>query len=756
MANSITATPNNVLITDTGKTFYGTAVKNSQIDNYSLEGANDTIIGEGGNLNVTGGQNPFTGAWDTNSSIYLNSLFNAPITGVTDKITLDGSHNTLSNATPQPGTNIEPIQGSTITFKVVGAGGYNSVDLENLSNSTVNLTVGTSEPFPYGADGHNTVEVNNSGGTTTASVTGPNNDVTLNGDATNTVKFSNAGNTLTIGGQFGGNTYDDDLFGFVSKVTLVGGYNTVNGGDENFTINGAWATGGNNTVSLGDGNNNITLGGAGNSVSVWGGNNNIDAGGDGAYVQILGVDGENLKAFSDTGEYPNFGPDDAAVPASPTDTVTIRGAGDEVDATYENVIILGSGVTDGATIDVGDGNNIIVLGGDGHNQVSVGNGANSINATGSNSYYELGKSSNNGITLGDYNGVAGDGNTISADGGGLDTVQLGDDTNSHVSLNAAGGSVTGTATTGRTFVSQNGPLGVTVNLNGGTGTISLGDGNDTVTANGASTYITLGNGKDTVIANGKNDGIVVGNGVGTTITANGSGDHFSIGNGSDTVTANGNNDIFKFGSGTYNVYAGGNGDVGTFGTSSGANVLPAGNVSLDAEGSGDSWTLTEASTSTVTATLGSRDSLSQTNGTLNATLIGDGDTLSLIGTNSIGTTVANIGDGETINFSGNAGGTVTLNPASQTDTLTFTGTSDKYTGNINVSGLNSSDALTFADIWGYTNGNGALNHITNNTQLIADLTTGAGGTEVLKLQGGGGQITFAANTPFTNLTNSYS
>jgi hypothetical protein len=733
------------LITDTGKTFYGTATNNTQLDNYSLQGADDTIIGEGGDITI---QTPY--AVDTGTHVYLNALLGNrttglgdTITGVTDKISLHGSNNVLASGVPEPGVYTAPIVDSTITYTVAGNGGGNTVSLQNLYDSTVGVTLGTYEP----AAGGNTVEIFNSSYDTdgtaknTVAVTGLNNSVTLNGDATNIVSFSAGGANVTIG------YYDDDAwgFGYTSKVTITGGDNIINGGDENFTINGSRATGGNNTIALGDGNNTITLGSnwgengapaaTNNSITVWGGVNNIVAGSGGDLVQILGVDGGNDAAYSDNGDY-NLGvPDDSPVPASPTDTVTIAGAGEEVDATYENLIILGSNVTDGAVINLGDGNNIIVLGGDGNNDVSVGNGANSINASGDNSYYTLGDGSNNGITL------SGDDNTISADGGGVDTVQLGAGENDQVFLNKAGGSVTGTATVGTTLITQTGPLQLNVSLSG-TGQVSLGDGNDTVSVGGPYSVVNLGNGNDTVTANGAGDGISVKNGD-STITANGANDRITVGDGTDKVTANGNGDHFQFGSGAYTVTAGGSNDIGTFGLP--PQDGPTGNVTLDAEGSYDQWTLNEATGATVNATLGDHSELSQTGGLLNATLIGASDTLNLDGTSNF-STVANVGNYETVNFSGGAGGTVTLNPSSLDDGLSFTGASNKYTGSVYVSGLNSSDALTFNDIYG-----AAGDHITTAAELLSDLTAGAGGTESLKLLGGGA-ITFAANTPFTNLS----
>ena len=148
--------------------------------------------------------------------------------------------------------------------------------------------------------------------TNTVSLGGTANLVTLNGDATNKVTFiTSGGNEAVIGFS------DDDLFGNKSTVTFAGTGNLLLGGDENFTVSGSTGT---SSVEVGDGNNSITTGGGGNFVSVWGGNNNINAGGG-----ILRQDPWHRR-LERCGEGA-IDPDDAPVPLSPTDNVTIAGAG---------------------------------------------------------------------------------------------------------------------------------------------------------------------------------------------------------------------------------------------------------------------------------------------------------------------------------------------------------------------------------------------------------------------------------------------
>ena len=121
------------------------------------------------------------------------------------------------------------------------------------------------------------------------------------------------------------------------------------------------------------------MGGAGNTVSVWGGDNMIDAGGGGSHVTILGLDGTGIPTPTDPD-----GPDDAPVPLSPTDYVTISGAGDSVSATYENVNISGAFGWSRRDHHARErqqlGRPRRTPGDDNH--VTVGNGGNAINVTG--------------------------------------------------------------------------------------------------------------------------------------------------------------------------------------------------------------------------------------------------------------------------------------------------------------------------------------------------------------------------------------
>ena len=717
---------NSIWITGNDEAVFGTSLNKNQTDNFLNSGTGNTFTGIGGNINITGVASsgvPTDPPTDSNTMIILTTgtHVSPPINGVKDTFTLDGNKNSLTDATA--------TTGASIKFSVLGNGGGNSVNVTDANTSKITADIGV-----LGNAGGNTVFIDNVGAhgtaTNTVAIGGSGNKVTLNGEATNTVTFTSAGGNEAIIGSPAIPPGDDNLFGNNSTVTFAGTGNTLFGGDENFKVSGST---GSSAVHVGDGTNVIALGGTGNTVSVWGGNNNINGGGSGAKVTILGIDGLN-------GPVPTPDPDDAPVPLSPTDNVTIAGTGDSVTATYENVDVLGTGVTGATVVTLGNGNNSVVLGDNAlgnlasGSTVKVGDGSNHVNVTGSGNIIDLGDGPNGVVLSGNNNKVV----VTDPTGLGQDNVQLGAGTGDNVALDHAGGKVTDTGT-GTTTVTQAGPNSVTVSLGNGTGLITLGDGNDKVTANGNGTHITAGNGNDTVTANGNTDLIKLGNG-NNTVTANGNNDIDSFGNGNNTVTANGNSDTFTFGDGSNKLTANGNNDKGTF--ASAAN--PGGNNTLVAKGSGDIWTFFEQSTSLVKATLGSSDKLTQTGGALSATLQGDGDTVDATNVGlpggAGGTKVNADGNSETIDFT-NSGGNLNLNPSSMSDALIFNGVSNDYAGKVQLTNLTGADPTV--DLEDLYNTGGA--HITAANFLSSLTSNGTG--ETLHLQGGG-SIAFVSTNSF--------
>jgi hypothetical protein len=165
---------NTFVITGNNTTTFGTALNKNQTGDFFNSGSGSTIIGIGGNINVTGlnTTDPTLPGTDTNTTIELTTgtRVTPPIDGVKDTFTLDGSNNSL--------TNTSAITASTIKFTVLGTGGKNTVSLTDVTTSKITADIGVT-----GNAGGNTVFIDNVG---------------VGGTATNTVAIGGSGNKVTL------------------------------------------------------------------------------------------------------------------------------------------------------------------------------------------------------------------------------------------------------------------------------------------------------------------------------------------------------------------------------------------------------------------------------------------------------------------------------------------------------------------------------------------------------------------------------
>jgi hypothetical protein len=534
-----------------------------------------------------------------------------------------------------------------------------------------------------------------------------------------------------VGGSvIGIGTFDDDLFGYKAKVVLSDSNNAVYGGDEDFTVSGG---SNNNSVLLGDGTNTVTLTGTGNNIYVGGGNNTVTAGSGHDVVKILGVDGFGEATAN---------PDDGPVPMNPTDTVNLAGGTNVVYATYENVIVNGAGTTGGSTILLGNGKNTVNMGGNA-NAIYVGNSLNSINTTGNG----------NVIVVTDPTGV------------GTDAVSLGSGTGNVVYLASAGGTVSGNASSGPTIneIVQNpgATANVTVNLDGGTGLILLGDGMDSVTANGDGSHIALGNGVDTVVANGNGTTVAAGNGAGDKVTATGNNAIVGLGNGNgDTVVAGGANAVIVVGNGNGDsVTANGAGTVVSAGNGNNDIVVAngAGSQVYIGSGTGDQVIATgTGSTVVVSATSSSTDTITVGGSALVAV---NGGTSQISGTNGdlfylnglkAGSNILETGSNNKTFLGTDSSAKVTLDPAQtgnvlyvQADTAAGAGSGQGvYAGKIEIQGFTSNSVIDLQSLMGGIDGN----LINSYAEVQANLQTNF--TNQTLLLKGGGSIQFDTIVPF--------
>jgi hypothetical protein len=210
-------------------------------------------------------------------------------------------------------TTSHDLYGSSVT--ITGGSGPNQVSLVNHGGDT-------------------TVSLGYAGSALTESGTVPPNAVTLNGDATNSIGFSGSGDADVSVGQAG-----DGLFGYSTAVSLSGVLNHVVGGDEAFSISGNTGL---SSISLGNGNDTVSLAGNQNKVSVGTGNNVITLAGSNDSVTL------------------------AQGGAGANDMIYKQGFGSKIAGGNENVTIAGTAASVG-NISLGNGNDVLnVSGGGGH------------------------------------------------------------------------------------------------------------------------------------------------------------------------------------------------------------------------------------------------------------------------------------------------------------------------------------------------------------------------------------------------------
>ncbi len=192
-----------------------------------------------------------------------NELFN--LTGYDNSVLLGGANDTVnvvSGLDDQFDLNSTGFTGAVTDSLNLGASSFGHITTSHaLNGASVAITA---------AGGPNTISLTNHGGATSISLgyvgdpalQGPTlaNLVTLNGDATNSVILSAGDAIVRIGAAL------DGMSSFASNVVFTGVDNTLAGGDEAFTVSNATAT--LNTITLGNGRDNISVAGTGNAVTL--------------------------------------------------------------------------------------------------------------------------------------------------------------------------------------------------------------------------------------------------------------------------------------------------------------------------------------------------------------------------------------------------------------------------------------------------------------------------------------------------------
>ncbi len=727
-----------------GQTAFGTAIDNTGTDVFSIYGSGNTITtgqnvyGTAGNLNVFG--NPFGNFGAGYAADFATTINIGNSSGVVDQITLDGSSNVVQTSAGASITNgslvnilFDPLPFPTEDIYPNDGAGWNTV---NLSAASSAITVGDQATDP---SGNNSATIANVGGVTSVDLTGAYDYVKLTGDVADTVITSDntdggAGYaTVSVGAA------DDDAFGNTSQICIADNYNTVFVGDAN-----AMVAGGNsyNTVQTGDGNDGVYLWGGNNSVTVGGGNDTVSIHGGVSSVNIAGVDWQG-------------GPDvdsDSSMPTA-NDTVWLDGTNDTVVAGDENVTVSGS-----------DGNSVF----------NLGNGNDNITAGGSLNNITVGAGTNQILLNGNYNNIK----VNDKSGAGFDTIYLGAGIGDVIWLDHAAGAIYGTGT-GTTWITQSASAtnSVSINLNNGTGIISLGDGINIVKANGNFSQINVGDGGNSITALGSNDHIFAGNGddvikagnsasilagsgndtvtTGTSsyVKLGGGMDIVSVGGGSKVTVGNGNDKITSNGAGGNILVVGGNGNDTVSLAGSGNTVfLGNGNDSVSSTG-GNAFVTVGSGNDTVN--VGANSSVfvganSSSNDTVNvgagSTVRSTGGSETINGTSNDQFFLNNLvspsnllvtGSGNSIALGGNSSANVTLNAAQENDTVTVQAqynagpNNGAYSGTVTIANFGQTSVLDLQSL--YASDNTALNSFSAVTSHVQTV----GGNYELALKGGG-------------------
>ena len=240
------------------------------------------------------------------------------------------------------------------------------------------------------------------------------------------------------------------------------------------------------TVTEGNGNNYIQLGGGNDTVTLGTGSN-----------QVFGGNGNKTITASDsagTTGYISLG--------NGNDTISLGAGNDQV--------VLGTGNN---VVTAGNGTDAVTTSGSGNNSITLGNGNDSVTTGNGNDTIALG-SGNENIQTGNGNKTisAGDGNSYVKAGTGTDVITLGNGTDN-------------------------------VQLGGGNNTVSLGNGNDYLSAGNGNNTMTVGNGNDNVQLGDGDNVVIEGNGNdyvsagnGANLVVGGLGKHtIQLGNGTDIL-----------------------------------------------------------------------------------------------------------------------------------------------------------------------------------------------------------------------------
>ncbi len=481
---------------------------------------NDTInAGSGDDVIFGGAGNDVIDDWNGNDVVYGGAGNDtADVSVGSNTIYMDGGDDLV---------NIRDNAGSNTLF---GGDGFDTLDFRNWQSSTAasvtfnadgsgsfshfaGATTGTFQGFERVTGTANADTMNASAAASGVNLAGEDGNDSLTGGAGNDTLQGDAGNDMIVGGNgndtISGGAANDTLNGGVGNDTLDGGVgiDSLFGGDGNDLLISA-STDADfvpNTLSGGDGDDTIRIGGSFN------GTDSIDGGNGTDLLELLPVDNRNLSVDMGAGSVADGA--NGAQTFTGIENITTGGGNDTIIGDVGNNLLSAGAGND--SVDGGGGSDTIYFG-TGNDTVLGGTGDDYIDDVGSTA------------ETGDNLIYGGAGNDTIWHGGGNDTVYGGD---------------------GGDYIDDHGPAVA--------GNSSLfGDvGNDTIWA---------GEGNDTVFGGADND-LLDGEAGDDGVDGGSGNDQLSGGSGADTLRGGSGNDSLTGGSGTdtFDFARGGNADVVT-------------------------------------------------------------------------------------------------------------------------------------------------------------------------------------------------
>ena len=429
-------------------------------------GTVNTVV-DGGPALATGALT-LTAGGNENITAFLKSLVTPGLSGDIETITAVSGNATLnpngtvSYTAPSSGMSdsftytVRDQHGDTVTGTVNVAVAHAS-DVVNLSGSNAVVVGATSPVVASGVAGANVVGP----AAGYATITGPVNNVTITaqgydntiiaGGGSDTINAGLDNAKVTVSDTNGNNTVTDAL-GTLSDDTTV----TLGNGNDSVSLRGYGST-----ITLGDGNDTVSAGVGNDTITVGNGNDTVTTGG---YHNVIHV-GSGTDVIN-----AGLGNDSVTIAGGP-DTVIADGYSNTITSTGGDLTV--SGDSGYSTITLGGDNNTLLLGG--YNEtVTLG-----LNSTGNNSVAgSLGSSviitgaGNQSINASGYFNIittgAGD-STINA-GAGYETVNVGSGINS---INASGNNND-------------------ITTNGGEDTVALSGWNNTINVHAGLTMVSGG------------------------------------------------------------------------------------------------------------------------------------------------------------------------------------------------------------------------------------------------------------------------